>query len=172
MKRRNRNLFFNSSWVAGGDVLSSPLGLVLSTELVCMHGAGHLLCLGCRRSAYVWAQEEKCRLSALKSSRISCVSGASWSQEVKEQMLSVDCSFGLHLSLGIHKPLCSQHVTQLCASPHVCIKFLVLWRSPWKTHTYVHTCTHTHTHSLLLISPLTLNACTNFGRKAHFISTL
>ena len=38
-------------------------------------------------------------------------------KEVKEQMLSVDCSFGLHLSLGIHKPLYSQHRTQLCSGP-------------------------------------------------------
>lgn len=52
-------------------------------------------------------------------SRISCVLGASWSQEVKEQVLSVDCSFGLHLSLGIHKtPLFPAHDSTLFKSTH------------------------------------------------------
>lgn len=91
----------------------------LSSELVCVQRAGHLLCLG-MQCVCLSAGEEMQTLSFTElSSRISCVSGASWSQEVKEQLLSVDCSFGLHLSLGIHKnPLFPAHESILFKSTH------------------------------------------------------
>lgn len=95
------------------------------------------------------------------NSRIFYVSGAFWSQEVKEQMFSVDCSFSLHVRLGIHKPLYSQTVTQLCSSPHIFIKCIIFFlpiiiRNSTHLNRHGYACRHIHTHT-----PTSLPAHTN-----------
>lgn len=124
---------------------------VLSIDLVCVQRAGHLLCLGCRRSAYVCALQ-KCRLSFTElRSRLSGVSGATWGREGEEQKLSADCSFGLCLSLGTHKPLYSQHVTQPCSRSHIFLLSFLSRDSRYESDTRAHTCTHTSYHFLYLL---------------------
>lgn len=160
MKRSNRNLSFNSRKVTLVEMFFLPCyAQSFFSEPVCVQRAGHLLCLGiqCIRLS---AREEMQTLSFTElSSRISCVSGASWSQEVKEQLLSVDCSFGLHLSLGIHKtPLFPAHDSFLFKSTHF-FKLDILCQSLWESHK--HTCAHTHAHTsyhfmCMLYIPLTV----------------
>ena len=95
----------------------------LSPELVCVREPAICCVWAC--SAYVWAREERrdsqlCRASAPEIPVCLELPGA---KETKAQMLPVDCSLGLHLSLGIHKPIYSQHRTQLCSGP----TFLLSW---------------------------------------------
>lgn len=103
----------------------------------------------------VWGEEKGVCLSAGGGTETqpfrtgvpeSCVSGASWGQEVKEHMLSGDCSFGLKLSLGICKPLESQHVTQRCWGPTFSLSFLFN-ESYYESHACTCMCAHTCTHA-------------------------
>lgn len=149
-----------------GDVLSlpalPPAGLqswFVRRELaICCGGWGK------RRMSECWRRN---RDSAFRNwVPASCVSGASWSQEVKEHMLSGDCSFGLKLSLGIWKPLDFQHWLNSACIPLFHQASCLMRVTVRVIFVRARVCTHAHMHQL----PCSIRVVSSSYRHKRFMS--